>query len=133
MVDRAPETYEEIAARTGRPITTVRNTWSRHPEWPHALKQRRGRANQYDPDAVDAFIRAHIDRSAIPLEPRRLYTAREIEALTGITAATIRADRSRNRWPEPDNTEGGAHRWYGSTITTVLAGRRGYRRSGEGT
>jgi predicted DNA-binding transcriptional regulator AlpA len=55
-----------------------------------------------------------------------------IEALTGVTAATIRADRSRGRWPAPDDTGGRAHRWYGKTVTTALTTRRGYHRSTEG-
>lgn len=126
---RAPETFEEIAARTGRPPSTVRNTWSRHPAWPAPLEQRRGRLNQYDPADVDAFLRDHIDRGAPDLEPQRLYTARELEAAgVGVTAGTIRADRTRGRWPAPDDTEGGVNRWRGSTATQALAARRGYRR-----
>ncbi|WP_411090809.1 hypothetical protein [Streptomyces sp. 049-1] len=133
---RPPETVADIAARTGRPPTTVSKTWTRHPAWPSPLEQLRGRWRLYDPDAVDTFIRDHIDRQAVALEPRRLYTARELEdAGVGITASTIRADLSRSRkggprrWPEPDDTQDGANRWYGSTVTQALADRRGYRRS----
>ncbi|MDT7847217.1 hypothetical protein [Streptomyces justiciae] len=133
MVDRArraPETVEEIAARTGRPLTTVKNTWRRHPDWPAPLPEKRGRWVQYDPDAVDAFLRDHIDRRAVALEPRRLYTAQDLEAAgIGIKAGTIRADVTRRRWPEPDDTEGGTKRWYGATATRALEGRRGYRRT----
>ncbi|MFJ2719389.1 helix-turn-helix transcriptional regulator [Streptomyces sp. NPDC087437] len=82
----------------------------------------------FTPAAVATFIRNHIDRPTTDLEPRRLYTAREIETLTGLTAATIRADRSRGRCPVPDDTEGRAHRWYGATVTEALAARRGYRK-----
>jgi hypothetical protein len=127
---RTPETVEEIAARTGRPLSTVKNTWRRHPAWPHPLPEKRGRWVQYDPDEVDAFLRDHIDRQGIELEPRRLYTAPELEAAgIGITAGTIRADLARNRWPEPDATDGGTNRWYGSTAAKALEGRRGYRRT----
>lgn len=133
MVDRPPETVAEIAERIGRPLTTVRNTWTRHPAWPEPLEQRRGRWRLYDPAAVDAFVRDHIDRQAAALEPERLYTARELEAAgIGITAGTIRADRARDRWPAPDDTTGGVNRWRGSTVTQALEGRRGYRRSTEG-
>ncbi|MEU1275314.1 hypothetical protein [Streptomyces sp. NPDC005799] len=130
---RPPETIEEIAARIGRPLTTVKTTWRRHPDWPAPLPERRGRWVQYDPDAVDAFIREQIDRQAVTLEPRRLYTAPELEAAgIGITAGTIRADLTRRRWPEPDATDGGTNRWYGATAAKALEGRRGYRRAREG-
>lgn len=129
MVDTPPgETYAEIATRTGRAETTIRNQWARHPAWP-APTGKRGRQLLFDPAHVDRFLAAHVDRQAVELEPRRLYTAREIENLTGITAATIRADRTKGRWPAPDDTSSRAHRWYGITVTEALAGRRGYRKN----
>lgn len=130
MVNRTPETVADIAERTGRPLTTVSKTWTRHPAWPEPLEQRRGRWRLYDPEAIDRFVRDHIERQAVTLEPRRLYTAPELEAAgIGITAGTIRADLTRGRWPEPDDAEGGINRWYGATATRALEGRRGYRRS----
>lgn len=59
----------------------------------------------------------------------RLYAAKEIEQLTGITAATIRAERSKGHWPAPDDTSSRAHRWYGATVSQALSKRRGYHRS----
>ncbi|WP_432169075.1 helix-turn-helix transcriptional regulator [Streptomyces sp. 1222.5] len=133
MVDTPPgETYSEIAARHGRAETTIRNQWARHPDWPDPLPEKRGKFLQFAPAAVDRFVAAHVDRQDADLEPRRLYTAREIEQLTGITSATIRADRSKGRWPEPDDRSGRAHRWYGATIQQSLSTRRGYRRNAEG-
>ncbi|HET8970474.1 MAG TPA: hypothetical protein VFN19_05385 [Candidatus Nanopelagicales bacterium] len=127
---RPPETVAEIATRLGRPPTTVSKTWTRHPAWPAPLEQRRGRWRLYDPTAVDQFVRDHIDRQTPTLEPHRLYTARELEAAgVGVTTSTIRADRTRNRWPAPDNTDGGVNRWLGATATKALAGRRSYRRT----
>ena len=126
------ETLREIAARHGRAYNTLRNQWSRHPDWPDPLHEKRGRSYVYDPAAVDRVIAKHFGRQAAGLEPRRLYTAREIEALTGVTAATIRADVTRGRWPAPDDTSERAHRWSGETVTTALTARRGYRRSTEG-
>ncbi|REE62143.1 hypothetical protein BX257_4756 [Streptomyces sp. 3212.3] len=126
---RSPETFEEIAERLGRPVSTVRNTWSRHPAWPQPLEERRGRWKLFDPEAVDAFIRDHLERDTPALEPRRLYTARELEdAGLGITAGTIRAYLTRGRWPAPDDTQGGVNRWYGATVTQALEHRRAYRR-----
>lgn len=127
---RPPETVEEVAARIGRPLSTVKNTWRRHPAWPAPLPEKRGRRVLYDPDAIDRFIRDHVDRPAIALEPQRLYTARELEAADiGVTAGTIRADRTRGRWPAPDDTEDGVNQWRGATVAQALEGRRGYRRA----
>ncbi|MGW0599943.1 hypothetical protein ACWD11_22705 [Streptomyces sp. NPDC002776] len=126
---RSPETVEEAAERLGRPLTTVKNTWRRHPAWPKPLPEKRGRRVQYDPAAVDQFVRTHIDRDTTTLDPQHLYTARELEAAgIGITAGTIRADRARGRWPAPDDTTDGTNRWRGATATKALEGRRGYHR-----
>lgn len=131
MVDTPPgETYAEIAARHGRAETTIRNRWARHPNWPESVGKR-GKFLLFAPAAVDRFVAEHLDRQAAELEPHRLYTAREIGQLTGITAATIRAERSKGRWPEPDDHSGRAHRWYGATVARALEGRRGYRRAGD--
>ena len=133
MVDTPkPETLREIAVRHGRAYNTLRNQWARHPDWP-APVGKRGQAHAYDPAAVDAVIAKHFARTDAGLEPRRLYTARELEAAgVGVTAGTIRADMTRGRWPAPDDTEGGVNRWYGATATKALKGRRGYRRGEEG-
>ncbi|MFE5258255.1 hypothetical protein [Streptomyces coelicoflavus] len=129
----------EIATRYDVSIHTVTKTWSAHPEWP-APVDRRGRYKEYDAQAVADFVRQHVDRQAVALERRRLYTAQQLEAAgIGIKASTIRADLSRSRkpgqprrWPEPDDTSDGVNRWYGETVTTTLTARRGYRRNAEG-
>ncbi|MER8083831.1 hypothetical protein ABTZ57_01380 [Streptomyces sp. NPDC094048] len=139
MVSTQPEgeTLREIAARHNRSYDTVLNVWSHHPDWPAPIGKR-SRSRVFDPAAVDAVITKHFTRETTAFEPRRLYTAQEIAKATGISAATIRADQSKKRadgtprWPAPDNTEGPANRWYGATVNTALAGRRGYRRSADG-
>lgn len=129
MVAPEPETLREIAARHGRAYNTLRNQWSRHPAWPDPV-DKRGQAYVYDPSAVDEVIAEHFARADAGLQPRRLYTARDLEAAgVGVTAGTIRADLARGRWPAPDDTEGGTNRWTGATATKALEGRRGYRRS----
>ncbi|MFE0036821.1 hypothetical protein [Streptomyces sp. NPDC059015] len=128
MVDTpAGETLREIAARYDRSYETLRTEWSRHPAWPSPVGKR-GRALVYDPAVVDQFVAEQLARSTPDLESGRLYTAREIEAATGLKAATIRGDASKGRWPAPDDTTGPANRWKGSTVTAALQGRRGYRR-----
>lgn len=119
----------EIAEQYGRSLHTVTKSWMQHPDWPEPIG-RRGRYNEYDTAAVESFIRDHIQRQAVALEPERLYTAGQLaDAGAGITAATIRADRSRGRWPAPDDTAHGVARWYGATAAAALAGRRTYRRA----
>lgn len=133
MVDRPPPlTAPEIAEKYGRSLHTVTKLWTRHDAWPPATGIR-GRRKTYDAEAVARFVRDHIHRPTptAALDPRRLYTAREIEAATGIKATSIRADRSKNRWPAPDDVSGRAHRWKGATVTRALATRRGYRKSQE--
>ena len=139
MVDTPPgETYEQIAARHGRSLARIRNAWARHPAWP-APTGKRGKQLLFDPTAVDRAIREHIERPPAALEPDRLYTAKEIEQLTGIAAATIRADRTKTRpdgtprWPAPDDASHRAHRWTGASVNQTLQGRRTYRRADGGT
>lgn len=121
------ETLREIATRYGRAYNTLSAQWSRHEAWP-APVGRRGHAYVYNSAEVDAVVQEHFVREDTALQPRRLYTAREIAELAGISAATIRADVSKGRWPAPDDTEGPANRWTGATITAALKGRRGYQR-----
>lgn len=128
MVNETGETFPEIAARHNRPLTTVQKTWARDPDWPDPTGKR-GRWNEYAPQAVDNWIRVHIDRPGVGLEPNRLYTAQQLaDAGIGITATTIRADRTRGRWPEPDSTDHNVNRWYGRTATHAMEQRRGYRK-----
>ncbi|MFF9215609.1 hypothetical protein [Streptomyces viridosporus] len=132
MVDAPRLITPEIAETYGVSIHTVTKTWARHPAWP-APTGKRGRYKEYAAQDITAFVRDHIERQAPALEPTRLYTARELEdAGIGITAGTIRADLTRNRWPTPDDTTGGVNRWAGATATQALEGRRSYRRGTGG-
>ncbi|MGW0578314.1 helix-turn-helix transcriptional regulator [Streptomyces sp. NPDC002920] len=127
MVDPQQLTAPQIAERYQRALNTVTTDWIQRPEFPDAVG-RQGQHKTYDADAVAAFVRDHIHRPTVELEPARLYTARDIEAVTGITASTIRADKSKGRWPQPDDLSGRADQWLGSTITEALRNRRGYHR-----
>lgn len=118
----------EIAERYGRSEHTVTKQWMRRKDWPPAVGKR-GRYKEYDAAAVAAWVRENVERT-VQLEPTRLYTAQQLEAAgIGITAGTIRADRSRGRWPSPDDTEHGVSRWLGATAERAMTGRRAYRRS----
>ncbi|WP_217545588.1 hypothetical protein [Streptomyces sp. GbtcB6] len=129
MVDRPGMIAPEIAEHYGVGIHTVTKTWAQHEAWPASVGKR-GRYKEYAAADIDAFVREHVQRQAVTLEPKRLYTAQQLEdAGIGITAGTIRADLTRDRWPEPDDTENGVNRWKGKTVTAVMATRRGYRRT----
>ncbi|MFE5868789.1 hypothetical protein ACFQ6V_09060 [Streptomyces roseifaciens] len=127
MLPPPGETVAEIADRHSCSVPTVKR-WTRHPQWPAPLGKR-GKWYEYDPAAVDAWVQDYRSRPAVDLEPKRLYTVQQLQdAGAGVTASTISADLSRGRWPEPDSTDGGTNRWYGSTVTAVLSKRRGYRK-----
>lgn len=131
MVEPTRLITPEIADRYGRSLHTVTKVWVQHPAWPQPV-DKRGRYKEYDAAAVATFVRDHIDRASVDLEPDRLYTAQQLEdAGAGVTAGTIRSDLSRDRWPRPDDTADGVNRWYGHTATTALAGRRPYTRHTE--
>ncbi|WP_327230824.1 hypothetical protein [Streptomyces murinus] len=128
MVNRPGLIAPEIAQRYGVSIHTVTKTWPQHPSWPGSAGKR-GRYNEYDAAAIANFVQKHVDRKVPALEPKRLYTAQQLEdAGVGIKAGTIRADLARGRWPEPDNTDHGVNRWFGATAETALTNRRRYRR-----
>ncbi|MBL1107999.1 hypothetical protein JK361_25995 [Streptomyces sp. 5-8] len=131
MVDRPGLITPEIAEQYGVSTHTVSKTWAQHPDWP-APVDRRGRYKEYAATDIADFVREHIERQAVTLEPERLYTAQQLEdAGIGIKAGTIRADLTRSRWPEPDDTEHGVNRWKGETVMVAMTGRRGYRRQGS--
>ena len=123
----AGETVAEIAERYGVDITTVRNKWTPHPDWPASVGKR-GRWPVYDPAEVDRWHTTRSARQSPTLQPERLYTAAEIEAATGITAATIRSAQSRGFWPQPAGKSGRANAWTGAAINEVLQTRRAYHR-----
>ncbi|MEW2164398.1 hypothetical protein AB0912_15600 [Streptomyces sp. NPDC007084] len=131
MVDRTRLIVPEIAETYGVSTDTVSKTWAQHPAWPANI-DRRGRYKEYAAQDIAAFVRDHVQRETVTLDPTRLYTATQLEdAGIGIKAATIRADRTRGRWPAPDDTAHGVNRWKGATVTKALAGRRGYRRNSQ--
>ncbi|MBD3550875.1 helix-turn-helix transcriptional regulator [Streptomyces sp. SP18CM02] len=120
-------TYAEIATHYGlAPRYVAENArWGRHPHWPAPITKR-GRSAEFNPQDVHTFVQEHHARQAPTLDPSRLYTVTEIATHTGLSPTTIYADISRNRWPAPDQELDGTRLWSGSTVTSVLAGRRRY-------
>lgn len=119
----------EIAERYGRATSTVQRIWTQHPEWPRPIGKR-GRWNEYDPDAVDRVVRRTFlrDRPRPSGTPDDLLDINAIAEYTGLSASTIRADISRGRWRAPDDTANGVKRWRRSTVDEIMAERRRYQR-----
>lgn len=130
MVEHPAEgqTVADIATRYGVDITTVRNTWCRHPDWP-APTGKHGRWFLYDPAAVDTWHRTRNARPPAGLLPDRQYTTAQIEQATGFTAANVRAELSKGRWPTPEGMAGRANTWSGATVEKAIAARRAYNRT----
>jgi predicted transcriptional regulator len=134
MVDRPGITLPEIAETYGRTYATVRQQWTRHPDWP-APTGKRGRFGEYDPKAVAAWVTAHADRDQdAPIftrDPAGLLTVAEIADESGLSHRTVRADLSRGRLlpAEGDTVRDGVKLWRRGTIAAQLRKRRGYRRS----
>ncbi|MGW6984738.1 hypothetical protein ACWGE1_35680 [Streptomyces sp. NPDC054932] len=125
---RTGVTYTEIAGHYGMSARYLSENprWGRHPDWPAAIGKR-GRAIEFDAEAIARFFGEHHTREATPLDPNRRYTVVEIAEASGLQPDSIRSDISRGRWPAPDEMDGDRKLWWGETVTTHLAGRRIYR------
>ena len=125
MIDARPGlTYAEIARKYDRAASTVARVWSQHPQWPNPIGKR-GRSNEYDPQAVDAVVCAHFLREPTNnIDPGRLYTASEAADACGLAFSTVRADITRRRWREPDEVRDGIPMWRGSTLQDLMAKRQ---------
>ncbi|MFF3413042.1 hypothetical protein ACFYW8_44480 [Streptomyces sp. NPDC002742] len=78
MVDRPGWIAPEIAEHYDVGIHTVTKTWVLHPDWPDSAGKR-GPYKDYDKAAVDAFVREHVKRRAVALDPELLCTAQQLE------------------------------------------------------
>jgi hypothetical protein len=130
MVDapRPGITPAEIAAKYQRSEHTVADYWAVHPEWP-APVGKRGRAAEYDPDAVEAVVRRLFLHDPADIAPGKLYTVAEAAEVLGIKPGTVRSAKSRGRWPAADEVRDGVELWSGRTLAGVAAtrARRGAR------
>lgn len=118
----------EVAARYGRPLSSVRTEWVPDPAWP-APAGKRGRWKEYDAAAVAAAVDAITARPQLAAgDPDEMLTVAQAADYSGLAASTIRSDLSRGRWPRPDDEAHGVRRWKRSTVAAAVDGRRNYRR-----
>lgn len=92
---------------------------------------KRGRWHEYDPDAVNAAVRAIL---ALPAEddadPAELLDTRQAAAEAGVAWATLRSYISRGvkYWPAPDSEDNGVKRWRQNTVGAAMAAKRPNKR-----
>lgn len=127
MLSRSTMTTPEIAEHYGRAVTTVQTGWTQHPDWPAPIGKR-GRWNEYDQEAVATWVRTHATRTAPTSagDPAALLTAAEIADEHQLARATVRADISRGRMPDPDEVRDGVRLWRRDTIAAHMARRHSY-------
>lgn len=137
MVTRRGLTVPEIARRYGRAETTIRHSWTQHPQWPEPIGKR-GRYKEYDADAVESVVARLFSRTEpdsadepdteqpIAADPNELLDVAAIATYTHLSASTIRSDISRNRWPAPDDETDGTKTWKRSTVEAIMKKRRAY-------
>ena len=132
MVDAERLIAPEIADLYGRSLKTIER-WRSHPDWPKPVGKR-GRWAEYDAAAVDAAVRALFLPQFLPHppaedgDPDELLTIDQAAQILGVKRKTLDADRSRGRFPQPDDTAHGVPRWRRATVEAVKRSRRPYRR-----
>jgi uncharacterized protein YjcR len=112
----------EIAAAYGRKEATIR-WWRTTYDWP-APTGKRGRWDEYDPDAVAAAVRAILSIPANDGDPAELLDVVQAAAEAGIKPATIRGYISRGHWPAPDDEDHGVKRWRRDTVRAEMTARK---------
>lgn len=125
--ERPGITVTEIAEKYGRSRALVSNTWTQRPEWKERVRVvgTRGRAPEYDPEAVDALVREWMwlppKNPGIPAS-RRL-TMHEIADYTGIDYSSVRSEASRGRLAGRDRTDtAGTRTWTRAQVDELFTG-----------
>jgi len=116
----------EIAAAYGRAEETIAWWRARYP-WPERTGKR-GRWDEYDPAEVAAAVRKILALAEEDADPDELLDMKAAAAEAGISYATVRADVSKGRWPQPDDEGHGVRRWKRSAVRAEMASRRPNRR-----
>lgn len=114
----------EIAEKYGRARNTI-VLWRHKYDWPDPVGTR-GRWDEFDADAVDQAVQAIIGTGTADADadPDELLDTRAAAEEAGLSPATVRADISKGRWPEPDDSRFGTRRWRRSTVREAMMARR---------
>jgi transposase len=122
-------TYDEIAQRYGRSLSTIKQTWAKHPNWPAPIGKR-GRALEFDADQVHALAVAEFLPPPPPEgDPDELLTLAEIADRIGQPLATLegyahrRSDAEHKHWPRSVHRHGVRY-WIWGDVADHLAARR---------
>jgi len=123
-------TYDEIATKYERSVSTIRQTWATHDDWP-APTGKRGRSLEFDADAVHALAVAEFLPAAPPEgDPDELMTLPEIAERTGQPLPTLKGyayrkgDTAHRHWPRSAGTRDGLRLWRWGDVADHLTSRR---------
>lgn len=124
-------TYNEIAKKYGRSTSTIKQTWTKHPDWPKPAGKR-GRSLEFDASQVHALATRVFLPPPPPNggDPDELLTLAEIADRTGQSLSTLegyahrRTDTEHKHWPPRAGHRNGANLWRWETVAAHLAGRR---------
>lgn len=122
-------TYDEIAAKYERSVSTIRQQWATHPDWPKPIGKR-GRLLEFSVDQVHALAVAHFLPPLPPEgDPDELLTLAEIAERTGKPLSTLesyahrKGDTEHKHWPRSVHRRGVRY-WIWGDVAAHLAGRR---------
>ena len=123
-------TYAQIANKYNRSLSTIKQAWAKHPDWPKPTG-RRGRALTFNADQVHDLAATHFLPEPPPEgDPDELLTLAEIAARTGTPLPTLEAyayrktDTHHRHWPTRAGHRDGTSLWHWGTVAQHLAARR---------
>lgn len=123
-------TYSEIAEKYQRSVSTIKQTWAKHPDWPIPTGKR-GRSLTFDGDRVHALaVAVFLPPPPPDGDPDELLTLSEIADRTGTPLPTIegyahrKADTEHKHWPPRAGHRNGTSLWRWGEVAAHLAGRR---------
>lgn len=122
-------TYSEIAEKYQRSVSTIKQTWAKHPDWPIPTGKH-GRSLTFDSDQVHAIaVAVFLPPPPPDGDPDELLTLSEIADRTGQSLSTLegyahrQSDNEHKHWPRSVHRDGVRY-WIWGDVAAHLAGRR---------